>query len=44
MSVFHRPNLGSIWDTDDDNRMSEMAGGTFYICDADSNGYVGKAN
>jgi Ca2+-binding EF-hand superfamily protein len=35
-------NLASIWDTDDDKRIMEreMAGGMFYICDADSNGSV----
>ena len=38
-------NLASIWDTDDDKRIieREMAGGMFYICDADSNGSVDEA-
>lgn len=37
-------NLASIWDTNDDNRISEreMAGGMFYLCDADSNGSVSE--
>lgn len=37
-------NLGSIWDTDNDKRITEgeMAGGMFYICDADSNGQVSE--
>ena len=37
-------NLGAIWDTDNDKRISEeeMAGGMFYISDADSDGYVNE--
>jgi Ca2+-binding EF-hand superfamily protein len=35
-------NLVSLWDTDSNRRITEreMAGGMFYICDADSNGSI----
>jgi len=35
-------NLASLWDTNSDRHISEneMAGGMFYLCDADSNGSV----
>ena len=37
-----KTNLASIWDTSDDKRISrrELAGGMFYLSDADNNGQV----
>jgi Ca2+-binding EF-hand superfamily protein len=37
-----KTKLGSIWDTSDDRTITEreMAGGMFYICDADNNGRI----
>jgi Ca2+-binding EF-hand superfamily protein len=42
LNAVRKTNLAPIWDTSEDQRISqrELAGGMFYLADADSNGMV----